>query len=326
MRKLLIFLMIALFSYSVSADPQRSDVDLDKVKKEVKILTRIIKTALIEDEEDGSRERSQKLMPRRIESLYLDGQGIVLQIELGYGGRGDFLAFGDFDLELVEPLVAVAPLPPLEFSSRGTIAVNSPDSEDIVTAADMEVLEEVREAMEGLAMEAEGIMQETEFAIRADRLYSREFNERVRALQKERRKALRELREKEREALHLTARGKSLSEEQKAKILAEVKAYKQNLADYKQKAQAVKEEQKKVWLEEIVNFEDRLLNALCEYGSSLRSLPSNESLSLVLKKAERHGKRQLDKVFVLKKSDLIACQDGDISMNDLKKRSSSYSF
>lgn len=80
--------------------------------------------------------------------------------------------------------------------------------------------------------------------------------------------------------------------------------------------------------EEIISFETKLFTTLCNYGATLRELPANEALSIVLEglgdDAERSNRT--DKVHIIAKSDLLACQAGDIDASTLLAQSVTYSY
>ena len=77
----------------------------------------------------------------------------------------------------------------------------------------------------------------------------------------------------------------------------------------------------------MATFEAELLKAICEYGGSLRTLPDNEYLTVILNNAERNERNKtLDRIYVFKKNDLMACRNGEINVEELKTRGQGYSF
>ncbi len=72
---------------------------------------------------------------------------------------------------------------------------------------------------------------------------------------------------------------------------------------------------------------DQVLEALCEYGGTLKSLPRDEYLTLVLADAVRDEKgRARDQIYVFHKTDLLACRDGELTLDQLRNKATSYSF
>ena len=83
------------------------------------------------------------------------------------------------------------------------------------------------------------------------------------------------------------------------------------------------------WHEEVSEFEESLYVAMCNYGSTLRELPNDESISVILKglgEDEANSNRRSDKVHVLSKSDVQECQNGVIDAIALRDRSAQYSY
>jgi len=82
------------------------------------------------------------------------------------------------------------------------------------------------------------------------------------------------------------------------------------------------------WQKDVVAFEDKLYRAMCDYGSTLRELPLDERVSIILTGLGEQGEeqRRTDKIHVFSKVDLLECQTGDISIATLRERSDQYSY
>ena len=82
------------------------------------------------------------------------------------------------------------------------------------------------------------------------------------------------------------------------------------------------------WQQDVVVFEDKLYQAMCDYGSTLRELPSDERVSIILTGLGEQGEdqRRTDKIHVFNKADLQECQSDDISVATLRERSTHYSY
>jgi len=82
------------------------------------------------------------------------------------------------------------------------------------------------------------------------------------------------------------------------------------------------------WQQEVNNFETNLVAAMCDYGTTLRELPSDENVSVILTGLgeDAGDNRRTDKVYVFSKSDLDQCQRGDIDKQTLQTRASHYSY
>lgn len=82
------------------------------------------------------------------------------------------------------------------------------------------------------------------------------------------------------------------------------------------------------WRQSVTDLEDRVFVVVCDYASGLRTLPDDEHLSLVMVGlgGESDEGRRRDRIHVFDKSDLLACQRGDLSAEDLRSRAVSYDF
>jgi hypothetical protein len=82
------------------------------------------------------------------------------------------------------------------------------------------------------------------------------------------------------------------------------------------------------WQQDVVVFEGKLYKAMCDYGSTLRELPTDERVSIILTGLGEQGEdqRRTDKIHVFNKADLQECQSDDISVATLRERSTHYSY
>jgi sRNA-binding protein len=72
----------------------------------------------------------------------------------------------------------------------------------------------------------------------------------------------------------------------------------------------------------IAAFEQTFVQTLCDYGNTLRDLPNNERISLVVVGA---GDNDTDKIHVFNKNDVINCK-GEKGASDLLAKAITYSF
>ena len=82
------------------------------------------------------------------------------------------------------------------------------------------------------------------------------------------------------------------------------------------------------WQQDVVVFENKLYQAMCEYGPTLRELPDDERVSIILTGLGDQGvdQRRTDKIHIFNKADLQECQSGGISVATLRERSDHYSY
>lgn len=80
--------------------------------------------------------------------------------------------------------------------------------------------------------------------------------------------------------------------------------------------------------QDIQAFEAKLFTTLCTYGATLRELPNNESISIILEDLgdETERSKQSDKVHVVTKADLLKCQSGEMDAISLLAESTTYNY
>jgi len=99
-------------------------------------------------------------------------------------------------------------------------------------------------------------------------------------------------------------------------------------AELRQRSELAEEAYTDQWLQDVVVFEDKLYQAMCDYGSTLRELPAGERVSIILTGLGEQGEdqRRTDKIHVFNKADLQECQSDGISVATLRERSDQYSY
>lgn len=96
----------------------------------------------------------------------------------------------------------------------------------------------------------------------------------------------------------------------------------------RERTEALEAERLAQWQQDVTELEGRVFVVLCDYASGLRALPDDEHLTLRMTGLGRPADdgRQPDRVHVFDKSDLLACQQGDLGPEDLRSRAISYDF
>ena len=99
-------------------------------------------------------------------------------------------------------------------------------------------------------------------------------------------------------------------------------------ADLMEQTEAAEQRFAQSWQEDLVQFENKLYVAMCDYGTTLRELPASENISVVLKGLgdETDSSDRADKVHVFSKVDVQQCQNGDIDVATLQQRAVQYSY
>jgi hypothetical protein len=83
------------------------------------------------------------------------------------------------------------------------------------------------------------------------------------------------------------------------------------------------------WQEDIVTLEENLYKTICNYGATLRALPLDERVSILLKGLGRESEditKVVDKVHVLLNQDIQRCQNGSMNISELRGRARQYSY
>jgi len=263
--------------------------DYSKAEKELKIMGKIFETSLSEANKSQSNRFGRS---GRTESTYLAKQGMVFKFNFsqsGFSGAEDWRAFGEGVGQLVGSISAEIAQ---SFSEVDHVAPVAP----IVPLADgnwednMEAFEAYNEAMENM---------------REDQ---RDKREEVRDLQR----SIRDIERQTRRENTNSAKLKDAKEKLKMKMKElenKMAVYKQSMEDYRKKRSEKYQlnNKKKV---------DLITSTLCDYGSTLRSLDSDEYVTLIFENYE--GKK--DQVHVFKYKNVKSCNNKE----SLLKKAISY--
>lgn len=92
------------------------------------------------------------------------------------------------------------------------------------------------------------------------------------------------------------------------------------------RSESLRADQLSAWRDEVTTFEQTLFAVVCDYGASLRALPDDEHLSLVLTGLGEDGVSGIrtDRIHVMTKEALLQCQRGLISAEELMALAHSY--
>ena len=286
---------------TVAADEQQA---YGTLSKQLDIMNNIFVSSL-------TSQQGKSLKNTRIDSLYLAGQGAVFTIKsadsFAWSRDGFSFAFTDAIASLA-PLAPIAPVAPRP-SSDNDISFEYFDDND-------ELADQMESAYE----------------------QQREHNRQLREQQRE---LAYELRDLERESRDLAYQVRNVSKEEQKKLIDEQKSLSVQKAELEKtrvtlnkKSQEMKKQQqinqsKKLAArkEHYQKLTTSLVETLCTYGNSLKALPKNEYVSLVLKSAgDKVAKGYQDKVFVLTKKNITECAIDKISAEKLLASIKSYQF
>jgi len=276
----------------------------DSLKRNVEAFAGMLEQAL---ELDGGLFG---LGGERIDSLYLAGHGLVLEVRSN-------LANARSQLNLVVLNNSVMALRQGDNPFAMLARRAGEEAEDAFVTAIAQAGEYARilrdaggvddDAFERLRVEIESLRQK-----------NRDGVERLRELTEESSASALEQGERfERALSELTAEMEQLRE--RAVELAD---------DLRERSESAQLERAERWRQDVASLELRLTGAMCEYGASLRELPANENITVVLNGlgGESSGGGRADLVHTFGKSDLLLCAEGDIGPAALGERSGRYSY
>lgn len=98
--------------------------------------------------------------------------------------------------------------------------------------------------------------------------------------------------------------------------------------ELRERSQIAEREYAARWQQQVAVFEANLYSAMCDYGSTLHELPGNEHVNVILTGlgADSGESRRTDKVHIFSKADMLLCQNGEIDAQELQERSQQYSY
>jgi hypothetical protein len=290
-----------------------ADTDYSNIRKDIKVMNKIITGAIEGDEACGKCRAS-------VRGTYLAGQGAIFVISPRRSYFEDLsISDADWDVEHLE-FAQLEHLPEMigDIVSDVGIAIREIDLDD----ADISDLHE--------------------HELRAARIHrepsaSREARNELRSLRREMRQLRDELRQQEIELIRAEDDMKEDLEESIGKLEDNMKDLQKKsdaLNDVLDKERERREQDRQNALkaaresrqQQTMKLEQIVLATMCDYGASLKNLPMKERVTLLF---EREGKRWTDnqtKMYVLNKKDLMACQSEDLNKDDLIKKSVSYRF
>lgn len=273
-------LAVALTSVLSLASLSSYAADYSRAEKELRIMSKIFDTSLSEAKQTSNRRQFPG--SRKTEAVYLAKQGMVFSFSFsqsGFSGE-DWQAFGEGIGQLVGSISAeiaqsfgdvdfVAPIAPIAPRADGNWEVN------------MEAYEDYQEVMENLRDE------------------QRDKREEVRDIQRSIRDIERQARREEVDSQELEKTKKKL--EEKMKVLSK------KMEQYDNVRKEYEEKRKEKYRVNNQTKSDLITSTLCDYGATLRSLKSNEHITLIFKKFENDK----DQVHVFNYSDVKNCSDKD---------------
>lgn len=338
-RQRLIAACIALAATSASAQ----DVQLEDLQRNIDIFSGVLEDALDFEEAKGLFGLSLG----GIESTYLIGQGVVMEVRTPLANSRNRLSLASLNSAMQSLQSRGNPFESAAFS-RGAAADSAPVMALRSQAAEVssfysEMMEKVASVDYSLIVN-NAIQQANESARSLRSLGSvdedayAELRSDLEAINADMRAKMQDLRAVEariRESAAEAIADSNIEEQMRGELdalLEQIEPLRERAlakaAELRQRREEAELAFSQTWQQDVLAFEDRLYQAMCDYGSMLRDLPEDERVSIILTGLgeEAEAQNRMDKIHVFSKSDLEACESGAISVSALRERSQQYSF
>jgi hypothetical protein len=290
-----------------------------------------------------------------IESTYLIGQGVVLELRTPLANSRNRLSLASLNSAMQTLQVRGNPFEALALSQSRAQSLSSSSSAPASpvmtlrnesagsTSAYNQMMERVANVDYSLAVN-NAIQQATESARSLRSLGSidegdyAELRADIEGLRAEMGEKIQDLREIEAQITESTSQAitqSNIEEELRLKlntVMAQIEPLREQAvakaAQLRRRSEQAEQAYTQQWQQDVIMFEDKLYQAMCDYGSTLRELPRDERVSIILTGLGEQGadQRRTDKIHVFNKADLQACQSDDISVATLRERSDHYSY
>ena len=322
---------------------------LEDLQRNIDIFSGVLEDALDFEESKGLFGLSLG----GIESTYLIGQGVVLELRTPLANSRNRLSLASLNSAMQTLQVRGNPFEALALSqSRAQSLSSSAPASPVMalrnqsadsTSAYNQMMERVANVDYSLAVN-NAIQQATESARSLRSLGSidegdyaelRADIEGLRAGMGEKMQDLREIEAQITESTSQAITQSNIEEELRLKlntVMAQIEPLREQAvakaAQLRRRSEQAEQAYTQQWQQDVVMFEDKLYQAMCDYGSTLRELPRDERVSIILTGLGVQGadQRRTDKIHVFNKADLQACQSDDISVATLRERSNQYSY
>jgi len=335
----LVVAMIAMSAVSASAQDQQ----LESLQRNIDIFSGVLEDALDFEEAKGLFGLSLG----GIESTYLIGQGVVLDVRTPLANSRNRLNLASLNTAMQSlqsrgnpfESIARAQSAPTQASPIMALRSESADSSsfysemmDRVANVDYSLIvnNAIAQANESArSLRSLGSVDESDYAL------LRSDIEALRADLGQKMQGLREVEAQIRESTSQAIAESQINEEIRSKldaVVAQIEPLREQAvakaAELKLRSEQAEQAYSQRWEQDVEAFEDKLYLAMCDYGSTLRELPLDERVSIILTGLGEQGEdqRRTDKIHVFSKADLLECQTGDISVATLRERSDQYSY
>lgn len=327
------------------------DVRFEGLQRNIDIFSGVLENALDFEEAKGLFGQSLG----SIESTYLLGQGVVLEVRTPLANSRNRLSLASLSSAMQTLQVRGNPFESIALSRSqlGAQAQSSSAQASPVMAfrrQDPEPASFYAQMMERVAkvdysLAVNNAIQQAAESARSLRLFDsidesdyEELRTEIEVLRVEMREMMQGLREIEGQIIGSNALASadfSLEEEIRLKldtIMAQIEPLRDQAvskaAELRLRSEQAEQVYTREWQQDVVVFENKLYQAMCDYGPTLRELPRGERVSIILTGLgdQGVGQRRADKIHVFDKADLQECQSDGISISTLRDRSDHYSY
>ncbi|MBL4581232.1 MAG: hypothetical protein JKY29_05385 [Gammaproteobacteria bacterium] len=353
MRKVIIQTLAVAAVVVSAASATAQDLRLEVLQRNIDIFSGVLEDALDFEEAKGLFGLSLG----GIKSTYLLGQGVVLEVRTPLANSRNRLNLASLNSAMQTLQVRGNPFESIAQSrsqprnssqaqalSAQTSSVMALESRSVESAGFYaQMMERVANVDYSLAVN-NAIQQATESARSLRSLGSLDDSdyeelradiEGLRAEMGKKMQGLRELEAQIRESATQAVADSNIEEEIRLKlaaVMAQIEPLREQAVakatELRLRSELAEQAYSAQWQQDVVLFEDKLYQAMCDYGSTLRELPVDERVSIILTGLGEQGEdqRRRDKIHVFNKADLQECQANDISAATLRERSDHYSY
>ncbi|MFK7865014.1 MAG: hypothetical protein AB8B95_12405 [Pseudohongiellaceae bacterium] len=344
----LISSVLTLSLLFTSAELLSQELGLEEVKENVSIFSGIVEEALALDQATG-------IFGNRVggvDSLYLSGQGVVLEIRTPLANKRKQMGFASLgramrSISRSNPFAALnAQSNSVTFQTETSPASADENSAERMATVDYSLI--VNSAIQQASTAARSLRTTGDVDDSAYAVLQQELD----SLREQTQDKMAEFREliasssvepattgsvPAADSVQLSSskapnENKPVLKEEFDAFLASVEPLKQQALAKAAELQARSEQAHVEYTAQlsvdILSFQAKLFETLCTYGATLSALPADENLSVILKDlgAETDRSTLSDKVHVVAKRELQKCQSGEIDSAQLLAGSSSYDY
>lgn len=309
------------------------DDPYDALKRNVEAFTGMLEQALELELESGLFG----LGGERIDSMYLAGHGLVLEVRSNLAStrsRLDLVMLNNSVMALRQddnPFAALARRVQAEAEPEEVLTEEDerhPQFELLLRARDIDYSTVVDSAISQageyarILRDADGVdddaLEQLRVEIERLRQENRAGVERLRELTEELRASVAVQGERFEQAL-----GEMSAEMDRLRVRAEEMA-----DDLRTQSESAQAERAARWRQDVAGLEQRLIEAMCQYGASLRELPADENVTVILNGlgGESATGGRADLLHTFGKADLLLCAAGELDSETLSDRSERYSY